>query len=34
MDEAHRLKSVTAQTRQAIASLNIDWLLLLTGAAL
>lgn len=30
-DEAHRLKAHNAQTRNALASLDIDWKLLLTG---
>jgi hypothetical protein len=29
--QAHRMKTVTGQTRQAVASLNKEWLLLLTG---
>uniref|UniRef100_A0A061RW02 Chromodomain-helicase-DNA-binding protein 7 n=1 Tax=Tetraselmis sp. GSL018 TaxID=582737 RepID=A0A061RW02_9CHLO len=31
IDEAHRLKSTTALSRQAILGMNIGWLLLLTG---
>lgn len=31
MDEAHRLKSTTAQIRESIAALDIQWLLLMTG---
>lgn len=31
VDEAHRLKSTTAQIRESIAALDIHWLLLMTG---
>ena len=32
IDEAHRMKTVTAQTRQVIDGLSMKWLLLLTGS--
>lgn len=31
IDEAHRMKSTGSSTRSVIASMNIQWLLLLTG---
>ncbi len=31
IDEAHRLKNTTSDTRAAVAGMNIQWLLLLTG---
>ena len=34
IDEAHRLKNTTSDTRAAVAGMPIQWLLLLTGLAL
>ena len=31
IDEAHRLKNTTSDTRAAVAGMSIQWLLLLTG---
>lgn len=31
IDEAHRLKNMTSDTRAAVAGMDIQWLLLLTG---